>query len=275
MIKNNFTLYQHREVGFGAHFQIVLCLIDYCLDNDIKCKIDIRNTSYSNIEQNTWELIFEQPFSDIDSNLIINNQFEELLNFRSYWNLGYKSHDRKKFSDKEFISKYRNICKNFIKIKPFIIDEVNNYTKKFLNKKVLGIHKRGREHLTSGHARGQEHLLPIKDVFSLIDSHIEDYDYLFLTSDETNTYHNFQSKYGNKLLIFDDKSQYIDSKLDINYLEKTDEDKINSLRNLIVEILILSRCDKLLLMNSNVSHMALFFSETDNFQFYDTHLNYN
>lgn len=275
MLKNNFKLYQHREVGFGAHFKIVLCLIDYCIDNNIKCEIDIRNTTYSNINQNTWELIFDQPFSDVNPKLIVNDQFSEVPKYRDYWNLGYESHDRQKYDDKTFVSKYRNICKNFIKINQSVLDEVDDYCKKFSNKKVLGIHKRGREHLTTGHAKGQEHLLPLKKVFTLIDDHIENYDYVFLTSDETQTYDQFKLKYGDKLLIFDNKSQYIDSKLDINYLQKTDEEKINSLKNLIIEVLILSRCDKLLLMNSNVSHMALFFSEIDDFQFYDTHLNYN
>lgn len=275
MLESDFKLYQHREIGFGAHFQIALCLIDYCIDNNIKCFLDIRNTTYSNLDQNTWEIIFDQPFLNVNPQTVIEDQFNQLPGFSNYWKLGYESKDRKKYCDIDFIKKYKNICENFIHIKKDILNIVDEYTDNFKSKKVLGIHKRGREHLTTGHAKNQEHLLSSDVIFSLIDDQIDDYDYLFLTSDEINTYNNFKSRYGDKLLIFDDKSQYIDSKLDINYLEKTDDEKVNSLKNLIIEILILSKCDKMLLMNSNVSHMALFLSDHFNYEFYDNHIIYS
>lgn len=275
MLETDFKLYQNREVGFGAHFQIVLCLIDYCLDNNIKCFFDIRNTTYSNEDVNTWEVIFDQPFSKVNPQVVISNQFEELPGFSKYWNLGYNSKDRKKFSDKNFINKYRKICKEYIHIKPDIIKEANDYFASFSSNKILGIHKRGREHLTTGHAKNQEHLISLDFLFSLIDDQIDSYDYLFLISDEKNTYLKFKEQYGNKLIIFDDKSQYSDNKVDINYLPKSDEEKIISLKNLIIEILLLSKCDKMLLMNSNVSHMALMFSEYLNYEFYDNHLIYS
>jgi len=275
MLENDFKLYQHREIGFGAHFQIVLCLIDYCTSNNIKCFFDIRNTTYSNENQNTWEVIFQQPFTDVNPQVTIKDQFTEIPGFLNYWNLGYQTKDRKKYCNVEFVKKYKDICHNFIHVKDNILNEVNQYLNQFNSKTILGIHKRGREHLTTGHAKNQEHLMSLDVVFSLIDDQIDLYDYLFLTSDEINTYNSFKSRYGKKLLIFDDKSQYIDSKLDINYLEKTDDEKIKSLKNLIFEVLILSRCDKMLLMNSNVSHMALFFSEHFNYEFYDNHIIYS
>ena len=275
MLKSDFKLYQYRDVGFGAHFQIILCLIDYCVSNNIKCYFDIRNTGYSNENQNTWEIIFEQPFTDIDPQVTIKDQFTEIPEFLNYWKLGYDSKDRKKYLDVEFVKKYRDICHNFIHIKDDILNEVNQYFKQLKSKTILGIHKRGRDHLTTGHARNQEHLMSFDVIFSLIDSQIDHYDYLFLTSDETNTYDRFKSRYGKKLLIFDDKSQYIHNKMDINYLDKTDDEKIKSLKNLIIEILILSKCDKMLLMNSNVSHIALFLSKHFNYEFYDNHLIYS
>lgn len=276
MLNTDFKFFQHREVGFGAHFKTVLCLIDYCLDNKIKCHIDIRNTSYSNENENTWEVAFGQPFSEVNPEVVISDQFGQLPSFAdNYWNLNYESSDRQKYADHNFVQKYKSFCTQYIKVNDDILEIVNEYTKQFESKKVLGIHKRGREHLTSGHARGQEHLLPITSIFSLIDEVIDDYDYLFLTSDEISTYNKFQSKYQDKLLIYDNKTQYVDSKLDINYLKKSDSEKVESLKNLMIETLILSKCDKMFLMNSNVSHMALFFSDHFDYQFYDSHLIYS
>ena len=275
MTKNDFKLYQHREVGFGAHFQIVLCLIDYCLSNNIKCEIDIRNLNYSNQNQNTWELIFEQPFSNVIPQTIISDQFSELTDFTEFWNLGYDSKDRKKYCDFKFIEKYKTICKKYIKINPFILNEVKNFCLKLKNKKILGVHKRGRDHLTIGHASNQSHLLKTENIFLFIDKEIDNYDYIFLTSDEYSVYTDFFKKYQNKLLIYDNKSEYnYDHSIGIHTLRKNDEEKIKSLKNLFIEILILSKCDKMFLMNSNVSHISLFFSEHYNYEFYDKHLTY-
>ena len=275
MTKNDFKLYQNREVGFGAHFQIVLCLIDYCISNNIKCEIDIRNGNYSNLQQNTWELLFEQPFSNVNPKTIISDQFSELINFEEFWNLGYDSKDRKKYCDFNFVEKYKTICKKYIKIKSFIFDEVENFFLKFENKKILGVHKRGRDHLTIGHASNQSHLLKTENIFFLIDNEIDNYDYVFLTSDEYSVYTKFSKKYQKKLLIYDDKSKYdYDYSTGIHTLQKNDEEKIESLKNLFVEILILSKCNKMFLMNSNVSHISLFFSKHYNYEFYDKHLTY-
>ena len=278
----DFKFSQQRRVGFGAHFQIVLCLINYCLSNQIRFEVDVQNETYSPPGQNTWDIVFEQPFKDVDPKVTISDQFSQLPGFTSdYWHLGYPSSEREKFKDRAFIKKYRRICKNHISIKPDIAKQIKMSIKdKSINDalrtgKVLGIHKRGREHLTTGHASNQEQLLTNESVFSLIDSEIDKYDFLFLTSDEYKTYCEFKNKYGEKLIIFDDKSQYVESKVDINYLPKSDAEKIQSLIDLITEVIILSKCDKMYLMNSNVSHMALFFAKHYKFEFYDEHLIYN
>lgn len=277
MPATDFKLHQIREVGFGAHFQIVLCLIDYCIDNNIECLIDIRNTLYSSNDENTWEILFDQPFPNCNPKVIVSDQFTEIDNFsEKYWNLGYGTDERSKYSNFNFIKKYKNICEKYINIKENVLNEVDMFTSKFKNKKVLGVHKRGRDHLTIGHASNQSHLLKLEDLFSKIDNVIDQYDYIFLTSDEYSVYSEFYKKYQEKLLLFDDKFQYnYNHNLGIHSLEKSYNEKILSLQNLFIEILILSKCDKMFLMNSNVSHIALFFSKHYDYEFYDEHLIYN
>jgi len=275
-VLTDFNFYQERSVGFGAHIMIVLCLIDYCVDNNIKCNIDIRNPGYSDIGENTWNIVFEQPFSNVNADRTITDQFSQIPNFvDKYWKLGYAFEERDNYKDKKFVNKYKKICKDYLIIKKEIRQASDNFLYEYKNKKILGIHRRGREHLTTGHGQGQEHLLNDNLLFdNIIDSQISKYDYLFLTSDETSIYNKFIERYENKLIIYDNKSAYMENKRDINYLSKSREESIESLKNLITEIIILSKCDKLLLMNSNVSHLALFLSDHNNYGFYDNHIKY-
>jgi len=273
-MNNNFTLYHERSVGFGASFATVLCLIDYCIDNNIKAFFDIRNVGYSDISENTWDLVFEQPFTNKKPSIVISSDFpfHELINFgEKYWKLNYDSKEREKFCDFKFISHYKNICKEYITIKKDVIDIVENYLNQYKNKKILGVHKRNKDHLTTGHAKNQECLLSFDHIFSMIDNVIDDYDYLFLTSDEYNNY----EKYTKKLIFFDDKKKFKDMGNDLNYVTQTIEEKHNLLKNLISEILILSKTDKMFLMNSNVSHMSLLFANHNDYKFYDNHLTYS
>jgi hypothetical protein len=277
-MNNNFTLYHERSVGFGASFTTVLCLIDYCIDNNIKAFFDIRNVGYSDISENTWDLVFEQPFTNKKPSIVISSDFpfHELINFgEKYWKLNYDSKEREKFCDFKFISHYKNICKEYITIKKDVIDIVENYLNQYKNKKILGVHKRNKDHLTTGHAKNQECLLSFDHIFSMIDNVIDDYDYLFLTSDEYNNYEKFLEKYTKKLIFFDDKKEFKDIGNDLNYVTQTIEEKHNLLKNLISEILILSKTDKMFLMNSNVSHMSLLFANHNDYKFYDNHLTYS
>jgi len=275
---NNFTLYHERSVGFGASFSTVLCLVDYCADRNIKAFFDIRNVGYSDISENTWDLVFDQPFLNEKPSEVISSDFPfpELTDFgKNYWKLNYDSREREKFCDHKFISHYRNLCKKYINVKKNILDTVESYLSPYKDKKILGVHKRNKDHLTTGHARNQEHLLTFEHIFSTIDNVIDDYDYLFLTSDEYNNYEEFDKKYKDKLIIYDNKSKYKDVKSDLNYISQKEQDKKNLLINLIIEILILSKSNKIFLMNSNVSHMSLFFSDCNDYHFYDNHLVYS
>jgi hypothetical protein len=123
--------------------------------------------------------------------------------------------------------------------------------------------------------KNQEHLLTFEYLFSIIDNIIDDYDYLYLMSDEYYNYERFFEKYKNKLIFFDNKSKYKDRYNDLNYITETTEEKHNLLENLITEILILSKTNKMFLVNSNVSHMSLLFVNHYNYEFYDNHLIYS
>jgi hypothetical protein len=178
------------------------------------------------------------------------------------------------------VKKYKKLCKKYIVFSADVEKQVEKLFHFYKDKKILGIHKRGRDHLTVGHARQQSHKIDDEFMSSLIKKNIDNYDYIYLTSDETHWYNFLKKEYGDNLLFWDDKSQMIDGTVGLHHYSLldgrvTDEDKEKRFKDLITEILILSKCDKMLLMNSNVSHMALFFSDHYNYEFYDCHLMYS
>lgn len=268
--------------GFGSNFFAVISAINYCLSLNFQPYIDVRNPSYLVETENCWDLLFEQPFKITD---------EEIYSIPLYsaWDLGdplfgYHGDTRDKFIDKEFVSKQKKIIHDYVKpldhIQNIVFDFWNNYK----DKKVLGIHRRGRDHLTTGHAYGQNHLITDDYIESIINKYINDYDYLFLNSDEYGSYNHLKQIYGDKLIYFDDKKQYEKitsfsrphtlANKDLTFINIESQEKIKLLQNLILEVILLSKCDKMLLMNSNVSHMSLFFSDHYNYEFYDNHVNY-
>jgi hypothetical protein len=266
------TYRHHSPDGFGSNFFMAMTALNHCLDKKLEPYIDIRNPSYLDPNQNCWDLIFQQPF-DISK--------EDSKKYPTYsgWDLGetlfsYHGDTRNKFQDKEFVSLQRKIIGKYVKPLEHIEEKVTNYWEPYKDKKVLGIHRRGRDHFSSGHASGQNHKMSEEYIKAVVDKYIGDYDYLYLTSDENKVYEFFKDTYPEKFIFFDDKKQFGEESQGLHFLNIDIDLKTEMLNNLILELLILSKCDKILLMNSNISHMSLFFSDHYNYEFYDNHVNY-
>ena len=106
----------------------------------------------------------------------------------------------------------------------------------------MGIHRRGRDHFSSGHARGQNYKMPEEYIKAVVDKYIDDYDYLYLTSDENKVYEFFKDTYPEKLIFFDDKKQFGEESQGLHFLNIDIDLKTEMLNNLILELLILSKC---------------------------------
>lgn len=259
--------------GFGSNFFRIITAINYCIEKNFIAYIDIVNTSYCSENENCWDLVFKQPFGLHKDDPPIDKQY-------SGWDLGeymfsYHGDTRNKFIDKNFISFQRKIVQNYIKPHDYLLDQVLNFLKPYKNKKILGLHRRGRDHFSSnGHASGQKDKITNDYLIKIIDKYIDNYDYLYLISDENSVYEFLSEHYGKKLIFFDDKKIFEDNETGLHFLNLNNNLKKQVLKHLIMEVLILAECDKLLLMNSNVSHMSLLFSKTYDFEFYDNHVNY-
>jgi len=274
MKKLSFDLrvYPGSLLGFGSTFLTSLSAINHALEKDIELYINILNHTYTSSENN-WDIVFEQPFG-------ITAAEADSLEKCTDWDLGesvysYHGDTRSKFQNNEFVDKQRKIFKDYVKPKKEIQKTVNEFLKPYKDKKILGIHKRGRDHFTSGHASGEGHKVSLNYVRGIIDKYINDYDYIYLTSDESEVYQFLSESYQEKFLFYDDKTEWGDNESGLHALNTSAESKIQMIRDICVEVLILSKCDRMLLMNSNISHMGLFFSNTNDFEFYDTHVNYH
>lgn len=259
--------------GFGSNFFTVLTAINHCINQNLSAYVNVINKSYSSENENCWEIIFEQPFG-LKKDKTKSRQVYEA------WGLGqslfsYDGDTRNKFQNRQFVQTQRNIVKNYIKPHQYLIEKVEEFLAPYKNKKILGVHKRGRDHFSSGHASGQGHKMAEDYIKGVIDQHIDNYDYLYLISDENEVYKFLKNYYSDKFIYFDDKKEFNENQTGLHFLNLDINVKTQMLRNLMVEVFILSKCDRMLLMNSNVSHMSLFFSEVEYFEFYDTHINYH
>jgi len=270
----NFNFYQDKEIGLGSNITIALALIDCCLDNNIKCHLDFRNSGYASTNVNVWDLAFNQPFQEVNATQGITNPFSQIPNFfPKYWTLGYVE-SRDNFDNHEFVKKYKEICKNYLIPKEDMLASANEVMKPYENKNILGMHIRGRDQLVTGHGANQKHLMTDEIIFDAIDKEIDNFDYLFFASDEHSFYKKIVERYGDKAIIYDDKSKYPENDLCIIHLTNTEEERLESLKDYLIEVLFLARCNKLLLMSSNTSHVVLFLSNHYNYRFFDKHIGY-
>jgi hypothetical protein len=264
-------------VGFGSNITVAFSTIKHCIKNNFLCNVYIRNTLYGDSEVNIWDIFLEQPF-DINMDY---SKYDYSLSTTPFeigcWEYPTMSVALQKLRNNDHISEFQNIYKKYFKLKNIVTEPLNEYLRFFQNKKILGFHRRGRDQLSNGHGSGQGDKLNIPFLFSIADKEIDQYDYLFLTSDENYIYKAFINRYGNKVIFYDDKSEFIDSPNGLHYTTinfPIEKKKIN-LRNMLIETSILSKCDKMLLVNSNVSQLALFLSNHLNYKFYDDHVSYH
>lgn len=269
--------YDNRQVGFGSSITVAFSTIKYCIKNNQKCHINIENIMYGTKNQNLWDLFLEQPFNikiDIEEYNVNNTTNPFILNCWEYPDMDVAL---KKLRDNNHIREYQEIYKKYFITKTEILTAIDNFCQNFENKKILGIHKRGRDQFSNrGHGRGQKEKLNINYIFSIVDREIEKYDGLFLTSDENYVYKEFSKRYGKKLIFLDSKDNipYPDKGLHDIFINHEVEIKNKLLKMMILETIILSKCDRLLLVNSNLSQIALYLSGHLNYKFYDQHVHY-
>lgn len=238
-------------------FSNVLCALSalhYADDNNINLKINITNNRYTNNNENIWDILFNQP-KDLNTN--IENIFID--NWSPYGCTFCSILDE----DKAFL--YQNLLKKYDIIRQKDIDICKDFFKDIDLTKVIGIHKRGTDHYLHGN------FIPLERYFSSIDEEIEknNYEKVFLITDEEETVNIFIQKYGRNL-IYTDSFRSTDSRPIHDYFFKNIGNKLFDVYH---DALKLSLCDKIIVTSSNVSAFSII-ANNNKFKYIDTDIVY-
>ena len=240
--------------GLFSIFLSVIIILKYIEGKKYTPIIDLENfhTKYNELTKvsntfNSWEYYFKN-LSKIKLDEVYKSKnvifSENYLDTRKYINL-------------KSLDKFRKIVKKKIKIKRNILNNVNQiYKHKFKNKKIIGLHLRGSDMKIT-----PNHPLPptLKQTIEIIDNLLLDnYKKIFLVTEEYEYFSNLKKIYKNKLIYlnsFRTKDSKIFSHDNMRVLHRYKLGK-----EILIETLLLSKCDILVASKTNVILSALIFS---------------
>lgn len=156
---------------------------------------------------------------------------------------------------KNFTTSYRQtmsaIIKKFIRIKPHIMSKVDSfYGTHMKGRKTIGIHIRRSDKKAEAVEVALDKFIQIIKIFP-------DYQYL-IASDVKSVIQEFQRMFGKKVIAYD--AYRSDDNSPVHYQSK--QDKIKLGEDVLIETLLLSRCDFFIHGCSNVATAVLFFNPT-------------
>lgn len=253
-------IYIRRDLGFFSDFLTSLAGIKYCYDNEYDFHIDWFNSLY---QTENAENLFDKFF------------FQKQINKQPdmfYYNLtpyGYQFTDIANETCKEkmfnFLKPFSDLIKNLNILNTNFFKKIPNY---FENKKVLGFHKRGTDHVTHGDILSDDYFA------SKIDKELNNcyYDNIFMITDDFNSLNFFKKRYGNFLISTD--SMKSDSQIGVHHLPNNfNKHKLAS--EAILDSYILSLTEKKLITKSNLSTFSILCNlKIDNFEFVDNCIHY-
>jgi hypothetical protein len=208
---------------------------------------------------NVWEYYFHQPGTPTEKVREYDNHFAKILGI-----------DRKNVQeryDEDFISLAHGIFCEKLKIRREILNKVDTFYKSHMEgMNILSVHKRNYSHYTleNAHVKDRKHKLTMEYYLEHVDAKFEEYDKIFLLTDEEEAYDIFKNKYNSDLIHYDDskmspRGQYI---LDIDSGYKLGED-------VLIEALLASKTDHLICGTSNVSVGVRIFNDTLSYDIID------
>ncbi len=248
---------------------IIYQFSDYYYDKTNKYKYQ-KILSGRNAVSEGFLQFFENPF-DIDKNLKYYKNFYDLVDIEQH----------QKFDDtiicgfildKDLRKYIKFLIDKYLKIKKSILDKIDNYSKVFYNKKVLGVHIRQTDLY-----RSQFDDKPVKPVdFNIyidkINENINNYDLLYLMSDNIISINKIEDYFKDKIEIFyikDILRSNDDTGLPLIRNKNIKVDKYQLGEDILIETELLSMCNKILITNSNISSFVLANNPDIDFEYLD------
>lgn len=227
------------------YIQICANLDHFIPDKDILPYMDLSKkiTGFHSIEDNEfltnpWNRYFIQPI--LKPNTVF--RMELVGSMYDFSILLYNN-------DLETIKRYNQTIKEFLVFRPHIIEKVNLFEKTFFEGTVAGIHIRGTD---SFFDRGRPNL-PISYFEKLIEEKLGNYSKIFIASDNINVIQKLQSKFGSRIVFYVSKRLDIDAQNVALHETIFNDSNIDYGEEVLIESILLSKCDLLIRQQSNVS----------------------
>lgn len=166
-----------------------------------------------------------------------------------------------------FRDEVSGILRQHLRIKERILLKIDAIRQeKFEGRKILGLHKRGTDH----HLHGE--LLGIDNYYSVVDQHIDQYDCLYLATDEDDTLHSFKQRYKDKLIYVEDFYRSSDRNC---VHEHNFADNYKKGEDVLIEAVLLSSVDLLLKTRSNITLFSILYNRDLPYKQIDPHIQYH
>ena len=287
--KNNFKdFYQNKRIKLNYNYKFIIiqrkiklstrglmayyfmnmgCVIDYIYRGfipiiDLTSHPNIFNGFNNNSRINPWEIFFNQPFGYTLDNIFSQAKHIEYV----YCERGMHGPNFSLFYTPVLVNYWHNIAKIYMPIKEQLIYEAKLNFISLFNKSnnILGILIRGTDYISirpTGHPIQPNSDMVIEDVIKM--EHINNYDWLFLTTEDDSIRDKFIKQFGKKL-------KYIKSRIKINYDYKKKQylaNCINLKGNIpyykiyILNIIILSKCLDIITSRTGGSLVAMILSK--------------
>ena len=162
---------------------------------------------------------------------------------------------------------YNNYFNKYIKFNKEFIKMSDNFSKiYFKNKKVLGVHFRGKGmNNTPNHP-----FTPTpSQIFSKVDQYLSEkkFEKIFLVTAQQNYLDLFKKKYGDKVIFCN--SFRTNTTKAFHYKDARLNHRYKMGRDILLEMLLLSKLSTLICSRSNVSQLALLLSKKDDFEVFE------
>jgi hypothetical protein len=154
----------------------------------------------------------------------------------------------------------QSLIEKYIVPRNSIIKMIDEYQSDFFgNKKIIGVHCRGPGRQHGGvqklrkHKKLKKDQVDYEDYFSLIDNHIQEYDKIFLTTDADVVRDVFFKRYNNKIIFINHELPKLGEAHEVASAKKNIPSAEKMFTECLIDMYLLSRCDRLICGNSNVS----------------------
>jgi len=153
----------------------------------------------------------------------------------------------------------RRVCDAYVRVKPHINEIVDQFVAaNFGDGPVLGVHLRGSDKGTADGSVSLMRIVPPREYFPRVDAYLKSNAQarIFAASDQAQYIQALKSRYGERVISYDALRTYGMK----NPFDKDDGEGYRKGEDVLVDCLLLSRCDHLLKCTSAVGEFAMYFN---------------